>query len=73
MIRDLVIISLTNHRTFELQVFHKHLVQVATLFVCYCWVFKRWDELHPHQLFAYLRELLVEVPTYYYLRLFVLP
>ena len=45
---------------------------MATLFVCYCWVFKRRDELHPHQLFAYLRELLVEVPTYYYLSLFVL-
>ena len=45
---------------------------MSTLFVSYCWVFKRRDELHPHQLLVYLRELLVEVPAYYDLGLFVL-
>ena len=46
---------------------------MATQFVCYCRVLEGRDELHPHQLLVYLRELFIEVPTYYYLRLFVLP
>ncbi len=45
---------------------------MATLHVCYCRVFKSRDELHPHQLLVYLRELLVEVPAYYDLGVFVL-
>jgi hypothetical protein len=72
MIRDLVIISLINHCTFELQIPHKYLVQVAILFVSHCWVFKSRNKFHPHQLLVYLRELLVEVPAYYDLGLFVL-
>ena len=45
---------------------------MATLFVCYCWVFKNRDKFYPHELLVYLRELLVEVPAYYDLGLFVL-
>ena len=46
---------------------------MAILLVRYSWVIKSREKLIPHQLLVYLRELLVEVPTYYDLRLFVLP
>ena len=45
---------------------------MTSLLVCYSWVIKSRDKFHPNQLLVYLRELLVEVPAYYDLGLFVL-